>query len=167
MSKDWKLIRKNNAWAEVLTELIKDAKAAIKSGAAMRAVVRADLRNFIDQSPNFDDTVPIDKYDEVAARLHKQLVQADLEDELAQLESRAPDFAAILGELRAITGEANNAAETISLNRVRKIVDSVADAVESLNEVRDSINADDDPNLAKSLDELLKAFKSLQTRLGT
>ena len=163
MSRNWTLIRKQNAWEDVLAELIAETKAAIKSGGAERGIVRADLRDYIDQSPNFDDTIPVGKYDEIASKLHKQLVQADLEEELAQQEGRTPDFAGILKEVRAITEEANTAAETISLNRVRKVVDSVADAIDSLKEVRKSIAASDEPKLAKSLDELLDAFAAVRT----
>jgi hypothetical protein len=163
MSRNWTLIRKQKAWGDVLAELIAETKAAIKSGAAERSNVRADLREFIDQSPNFDDAVPIDKYDEIAAKLHKQSVQADLEDELARQEGRTPDFAAILKQVRAITDAANAAAESISLNRVRKVVDSLVDAVDSLKDVRKSMAASDEPTLAKSLDDLLEAFEAVRT----
>ena len=90
MSKNWNLVRKQNTWAETLADLVQDAKAALKTGATERGSVRADLRAFIDQSPNFDDAVPVDKYDELASQLHKKLVQADLEDELAKMEGREP-----------------------------------------------------------------------------
>jgi len=162
MSKNWSLIRANNAWEEVLAELIQETKAAIKAGAVERSAVRSDLREFIEQSPNFDNTVPIDKLDEIASKLHKKLVQADLEDELAKMEARQPSFADILKEIRVITEEANDAADAISLNRVRKVVDSVADALESLQQIRDSIDKADEPKLAKSLDELLSAFETLR-----
>lgn len=162
MSRNWNLVRKQNAWEEVLTELIGEAKAAIKSGEAERGLVRADLRDFIDQSPNFDDSIPIDKYDDIAGKLHKQLVQADLEEELAQQGGRTPDFAAILKEVRGIADEANAAADAISLNRVRKVVDSVADGIAALKEVRKSIADSDEPKLAKSLDELLDAFEAVR-----
>lgn len=162
MSKNWNLIRKQNTWAETLAELVQDAKAALKGGAAERASVRADLRAFIDQSPNFDDSVPVDKYDELASQLHKKLVQADLEDELAKMEGRQASYAAILKEIRDITDTANEAADMISLNRVRKVVDSVAEAIDVLKEVRDSIDTTDQAKLAKSLDGLLAAFSSLR-----
>ena len=167
MSKNWNLIRKQNTWAETLADLVQDAKAALKAGATERGSVRADLRAFIDQSPNFDDAVPVDKYDELASQLHKKLVQADLEDELAKMEGREPSYAAILKEIRDITSMANEAADLISLNRVRKVVDSVAEAIDSLKAIRDSIDASDQPKLTKSLDGLLTAFSSLQTAVKT
>jgi hypothetical protein len=163
MSKNWKLIRKQAIWAEVLADLIQETKAALKGGSAERTAVREDLRSFIEQSPNFDDSIPIDKYDEIASRLHKQLLQADLEEELAKLENRQPSFAGILQQVRAITEDTNEAAVAISLNRVRKVVDSVAGAINSLQEIREAIDQADDPQLAKAVDELLGAFKSLQS----
>jgi hypothetical protein len=162
MSKNWNLIRKKGIWSETLADLIQEAKAALKASSTERSAVRADLRDFIDQSPDFDDSIPVSKYDEIASKLHKQLVQADLEDELAKMESRQPVYSEILQEIRCINDDANAAADAISLNRVRKVVDSVADAVDSLKELRDEIDKSDEPKLAKSLDELLTAFSSLR-----
>ena len=165
MSKDWNQIRRQGAWAETLSLLIKEAKAALKAGPDQRSGVREDLRQFVDQSPNFDDSVPIDKYDEVAGRLHKQLVQADLEEELARMENRQPAFTEIAAEMRQIAGDANELAGKISLTRVRKVVDSVAEAVESLREMRDTLEEQDQAKLVKTVDELLKAFQSLQKQV--
>jgi len=162
MSRNWTLIRKQGIWGETLVDLIKDAKAAVAAGAAERDAVRADLRDFIDQSPNFDDSIPVDKYDEVAGNLHKELVQADLEDQLSNMEGRQASYTEILKEIRRIADEANAAADAISLNRVRKVVDSVTEAFDSLKEVRDSINKADEPKLVQSLDALLEAFKSVK-----
>ena len=165
MSRNWNLVRKQNIWEEVLGELMLEAKEAVKSGSAERDAVRADLREFVDQSPDFDNSIPVDKFDELASRLHKKLVQADLEEELAKLEGRQPVFTGILAEIREVAGEANEAADMISLNRARKVVDSVVDAMDSLKEIRKSIDAKDAPKLAGSLDEMLAAFETVRKSL--
>ena len=167
MSKNWEVIRRQGAWAETLAELIAEAKTALKAGTAERSAVRDDLREFVDQSPNFDDSIPVQAYDELANRLHKQLVQADLEEELAKIENRRPAYSAILQQLRAITAEANQAAESISLKRVRKVVDSLAEAVESLKAIRDSIEQADDPKLVQALNDLLDAFDGLRKQVAS
>jgi hypothetical protein len=151
-------------WRDKLAELIEEAKRAAKSGdddARMSVAERMNLfiENSRPQSPE------INQMDDLAGKTALALMKQTVDERMAELTVRSTELAKLTKALDAQADAASASADSIRLTKTREVVSMLTRSVDALNQFRAAVAADDTPELAKSVEDLLTRIQEVRNAI--
>ncbi len=159
---EWDDIRDFEGWKQKLGELLAEAAAACKSeDVEPRFKLCQRLNDFVLQSgPNDEKIRALDK---IASAAASDLMRLTIEERLKAMVERNTELARLTKEFEAQAKVADQEAGAIRLEKARKAVFSLTDAVGAIKELGSALDEEKDADLAARLDRALKSIQDLRS----
>jgi hypothetical protein len=147
-----------DGWTDKLQELLKEAeKAAQSTDLQVRLKVSSRLTDFIlNSGPNVDEIMALDR---VAEKARAGLLRTTIEERIISISARTGELARLTKEFKARAEAADASAASFRLEKSKKAIDSLTSTIQSLKELEASF---EDGNNVKVVDQVTKAVETIQ-----
>ena len=160
----WDDIEGYAGWRKELTELLARAEEAAKSPEVeQRFEVSRRLNEFISTSRPNDEQIRA--LDTIAAAAAVDLMRLTIDERLKAIIERGAALAKLTKDFEAAAEAAAASAGSIRLERVRRVVQSLTESVEAVNELRLSLQGGADEEMAARLEQALNTLRELRNHV--
>jgi len=136
--------------------------------------IQARLRDFANSTraarlSDAKEVAQIAEIDQIARDLHSRISADQIETSLTELESGAARLAALAARLGNLTSDNRAAAKSISLDPVKKAVDTMTAMVDSVKALKSGLKADDpdEARVAAEIQKLVDQFQTLRAAISS
>ena len=162
---DWSSLQTFADWAKALDDLLTHASSAVAaSDTSQKVEAQKSLKTFIDKSPN-----PMaDRLDAIAKQAINDIFADTLEKSMAAIGSRTAELASLVKTIQAITGEAEQDAASIRLEKAKRVVDATTETVQALLDLRATLkDGATDQALGSDIEKVVAAIQKLRSQVET
>ena len=165
---NWNQIEKTlEAWAEVLTQIQKEAAEAVSRGDnKLKSKVKMKVFAFIEHSPGF--VSGIEELDREAAKTIIDMNNADIEAALGRIDERSARIKILTKSVLKAAANAKASAKSIMLEEVTDLIGQLTDVISKARKIKE--NVDEMPvnlDLAKELDSVSESANQLIQKFRT
>lgn len=166
------ICRGYEACSKALNKILDDSKTKLKNAtqenlAQVVLEVSEVLVNFTSYSEpknfaDWDEIEQIEKLDALADATRQSITADSIEGSVKSIMDSTSQLNQLVKKLKSETAKNIQKAKEIRLKPVMAVVDSLTSVIDELKETKDSLSAEDgEIDIAKRIDSLVKAFKSL------
>ncbi len=163
---DWNQLKTYADWAGKLAALLAEAHDAIAAGDVNKKLeAQRALNEFID---NCAAPVKGAQLDDIASRAIGNIFEATLDQAMQELGNRTAELTSLTKEVGAISDHATATASAMRLEKVRAVVDATAQAVDTVNSLKQQLGANqpDAQKVTASIASLLEILQTISTQVG-
>lgn len=154
-------------WRDKLESLLGRAEAVAGEPLSARLAVAKQLQDFILDNPSAvdddPDTAVFTEMDAIATKAHDALLLAALEERIAGIASRSAELAGLEKKIATQTTANEKAAKAIRLEKATQVVNSVTAAVNSIKDLKATIEAN--PSSTEDFEALLEKLADAMATL--
>ena len=170
MATEFDKIKNLAGWRAKLDELLAAARDAAKIDDLDQRLEVADrLTAFIINNPpvlsSDPSTLEYDDMDRVAKEAHDGLLLATIQERVAVIMSKTAELAALRKKIEGRSAANRKAAESIQLEKVRRVVDATTEAVSAMTDLKKQIDSAQENGLQN--EEMLALGQKLETLIAS
>lgn len=179
MPNEFEKLKSVSAWRSKLDELLRAAReSAQEEDLDARLAVADRLTTFIVCNPlpvaGDPATLEYDDMDRIAKEAHDALLLGTIQERVAGIMSRTAELATLRKSIDARAEANRQAAASIRLEKVRRVVDATTEAVTALKALQGHLESSDDVNdgakvmaLLKDVDKAITSIQALRNDVET
>ena len=161
---EWDNIQGVEGWRKKLKDLLAEAEAISQNQdiQARLALSKRFVGFIINSHPSTEE---IKVLDQIAEKARSGIMKSAIEDRLAAISERSGELARLTKEFQANAADAKASAASIRLTRAGEVVGTLTNTVKGLQELRGSLQAGTDAQLAQSIEKMITSIDGLQSEV--